>query len=160
MTKSAFSRAMFVVLLLAQGCRPSNSADDLGGEKEVRQAMDRFLTALNTLDLVQIDSMFTDDVSAFVPSVQGTAVKGRAAMRQIFDGYAARFPDGPPPPTVPQDLVVFSSRGLGVVAFVVPDSARGVVRRRTFVFRRTPSGWRISHYHASDFAGTPAPSPS
>ena len=115
--------------------------------------MDRFLVALNDLDIVAIDSMFTEDVTAFVPTAQGTAVKGRQEMRAIFEGYAARFPDGPPPPTVPQEVVVSSSDNLGLVSFVVPDVERGVVRRRTFVFRRTVQGWRISHYHASDFSG-------
>ncbi len=117
--------------------------------------MDHFLVALNNLDLVAIDSMFTDSVSAFVPTVQGHAVQGRTAMREIFVGYAARFPDGPPPATVPQKVVVSSSDSLGVVSFVVPDLERGIVRRRTFVFRRGDGGWRISHYHASDFLSAP-----
>lgn len=135
----------------ATGCESGSQGAATNHDAEVRAAMENFLTALNALDVAAIDTMFTEDVSAFVPTVQGYAVKGRAEMRTIFAGYAARFPDGPPPPTVPQDVVVTASDSLGVFSFVVPDSARGIVRRRTFVFRRADTGWRIAHYHASDF---------
>lgn len=124
----------------------------------VRAAMSRFLEALNGLDLDGITALFTDDVTAFVPTAQGDRVNGKAAVTAIFKAYVDRVrAGGPAGKIVPLDLAVEAAGSLGVVTFNHRDATSGTVRRRTFVFRQSGGAWRISHFHASDFTAPRAP---
>lgn len=124
---------------------------------EVRAAATKFIDALNTLDLAGMTALFADDITAFVPTAQPDRVNGKAAVTAIYRAYVDRVrAGGPTGHTVPEDLTVEASGDLGVVTFNVRDSS-GPVRRRTFVFRRTAGAWRISHFHASDFAAPRTP---
>lgn len=124
---------------------------------EVRAAATKFIDALNTLDLAGMTALFADDITAFVPTAQPDRVNGKAAVTAIYRAYVDRARvGGPTGKTVPEDLSVEASGDLGVVTFNVRDSS-GTVRRRTFVFRHTGGAWRISHFHASDFAAPRTP---
>jgi ketosteroid isomerase-like protein len=127
-------------------------------ETAVRAAMSRFLDALNGLDLDGMTALFTDDVTAFVPTAQGDRVNGKPAVTAIFRAYVDRVrAGGPAGRIVPLDLTVEAAGSLGVVTFNHRDPASGTVRRRTFVFRQAGGAWRISHFHASDFTAPRAP---
>ena len=122
------------------------SADSAG----VSRAMMSFLDALNTLDLAGMTSFFADDVTAFVPSAQAGEVSGKAAVTEIFRVFVETSRKvANRKPAAPMGLSVQASGDLGFASFSV-STATGVVRRRTFIWKRTGSGWRIAHFHASD----------
>ena len=116
----------------------------------VSRAMMSFLDALNALDLAGMAFHFADDVTAFVPSAQAGQVTGKPAVTEIFRVFveASRMV-ADRKPAAPNGLTVVASGELGYASFSV-STATGVVRRRTFIWKRTGSGWRIAHFHASD----------
>jgi ketosteroid isomerase-like protein len=116
--------------------------------------MDGFVGALNALDIDRINSCFTDDVTAFVPTVRADRVSGKAAVAGIFRDYVdATKKSATRTNIVPEDTLVDVSGDLAVVSFNVRNP--GSVARRTFVFRREGSVWRISHFHASNLRIAP-----
>jgi ketosteroid isomerase-like protein len=111
--------------------------------------MDGFVGALNALDIDRINACFTDDVTAFVPTVQADRVSGKAAVAKIFRDYVdAAKKTAAHTSIVPEDTLVDVSGDIAVVTFNVRNPAS--VARRTFVFRRESGAWRISHFHASN----------
>jgi ketosteroid isomerase-like protein len=111
--------------------------------------MDRFLAALNSLDVDRINSCFADDVTAFVPTVQAGRISGKAAVAEIFRDYVdATKKTVARTNIIPEDTLVNVSGDIAVVTFSVRYPAS--VARRTFVFRRDGGAWRISHFHASN----------
>jgi uncharacterized protein (TIGR02246 family) len=128
-------------------------------ESAVRAALSRYIDALNALDAEGMAACFTEDATAFVPSAQAERVEGRPALLSIFRGFVARSGAAAPrQPVVAQDLRVDVSGDLALATFEVRRQAS--LNRRSFVLRRSSSGWLISHFHASDFvlsATAPAP---
>jgi ketosteroid isomerase-like protein len=124
---NASRNALFAVLLTL-GCATSIPSD----EASVRQAMMGFMNALNALDADRMESFFTDDITAFVPTAQPDRVDGRAAVTRIFRDFVAGAGTARLN-IVPEDMRVEVSGDLGVVTFNVRGS---VTRRRTFIFRR------------------------
>jgi ketosteroid isomerase-like protein len=111
--------------------------------------MDGFMGALNALDIDRINACFTDDVTAFVPTVKADRVSGKAAVAEIFGAYVdATKKTAPRTNIIPEDTLVEVSGDIAVVTFNVRNPAS--VARRTFVFRREGGAWRISHFHASN----------
>jgi len=111
--------------------------------------MDGFVSALNALDADRINACFTDDVTVFVPTVQAERISGKAAVARIFRDYVAATKKAVAHTNiVPEDMRVEVSGDIGVVTFSVGSPAS--VARRTFVFRREGTSWRISHFHASN----------
>jgi ketosteroid isomerase-like protein len=111
--------------------------------------MDGFLGALNALDIERINACFTEDVTAFVPTVRADRVSGKAAVAKIFRDYVdATKRTATRTNIVPEDTLIEVSGDIAVVSFNVRNTAS--VARRTFVFRREGGAWRISHFHASN----------
>ena len=105
--------------------------------------------ALNALDIDRINACFTDDVTAFVPTVKADRVSGKVAVAEIFRAYVdATKKIAPRTNIIPEDTLVEVSGDIAMVTFNVRNPAS--VARRTFVFRREGGAWRISHFHASN----------
>lgn len=139
-------RPVLLFLLLTAACASTPPAP----EAPARAAMLDFMEALNSLDVDRMAAFFTDDVTAFVPNAQGERVEGKAALVEIFRKYAeATRKTTARTNLVPEDLEVKAGREVAVVSFNLrsPDA----LGRRTFVFRREGSRWRIVHFHASTF---------
>lgn len=116
----------------------------------VRAAMSGFMEALNSLDADRMATYFADDITAFVPLALGERVDGKAAVVEIFRRYSETTRKTTARTNiVPEDLRVERNGDIAIVTFNVrsPDQ----VLRRTFVFRRGPRGWLITHFHASNF---------
>ncbi|HKV07037.1 MAG TPA: nuclear transport factor 2 family protein [Thermoanaerobaculia bacterium] len=138
--------ALLLLLLLATACASTPPAP----EASVRAAMTDFMEALNSLDVDGMAAFFADDVTAFVPNAQGPRVEGKAALVEIFRRYVeATRKTTARTNLVPEDLEVDAYRDVAIVSFNLPGP--DAFGRRTFVFRREGSRWRISHFHASTF---------
>jgi len=136
---------VLLIALLAFACATTPPTND---EAPVRMAMSEFMDALNALDLDRMTALFTDDITAFVPTAQPDRVVGRAAVTEIFRNFVARATARPN--IVPEDVSVEVSGDLAVVTFQVRSDT---TRRRTFIFRRVGREWKIAHFHASDVKG-------
>jgi len=111
--------------------------------------MDEFLGALNALEVDRINACLTEDVTAFVPTVQAQRISGKAAVARVFRDYVdATKKTVTHTNIVPEGTLVDVSGDIAVVTFSVRNPAS--VARRTFLFRREGGAWRISHFHASN----------
>ena len=137
---------LFLLPLACAACVSTRTTDDA----PVRAAMSGFMEALNSLDPDRMATYFADDVTAFVPLAQGERVDGKAPLVEIFRRYSETTRKTTARTNiVPEDLKVERDGDIAVVTFNVrsPDQ----ILRRTFVFRRGPRGWLITHFHASNF---------
>jgi ketosteroid isomerase-like protein len=144
---------LLLLSLFCAGCATTSLAhQSADNESAVREAMARFMDALNGLDVARMDAAFTDDVTAFVPLAQPDEAVGRAAVTQIFRTFADRARATTPRLNlVPEEEHIEASPTLAVVTFQIHETSPRMTRRRTFVFRRVGNSWLISHFHASDF---------
>lgn len=167
-------RTASVVLLMLCGCSVKAGTETAGPASQpfptvsagdsasAHAAAVAFLAAFDSLQLDALHAYFAPDVSMFFPFEDTPArVDGRDAVagrfRQFFDavrsGWASSGRTGPARlGIVPRDLLV---QHVGTVAVVSFHLGGDRPARRSLVFHWTaPSGWLLSHWHAS-----PPPSP-
>jgi uncharacterized protein (TIGR02246 family) len=137
--------ALPFLLVLSLACASSTARDET-----VRDAMSRFLEALNALDADAIATCFADDVTAFFPLTQGERVDGKAAVVAILRAYAETSKKSVKSTNiVPEDMQIDARGETAIVTFNVRNPS--AISRRTFVFRRTGRHWLITHFHASNY---------
>ena len=129
----------------------------------VEDAMSRFLKALGSHDLPRLLEFFASEATVFFPdSPTGTSLKRlrgsdmEAAWRALFE-YGKKISSRTTPPFMnitPQDLLIdHVSNDVAVVTFHLGTDTR--IGRRTFVWKHSPSGWKIVHLHASTLTVAP-----
>ena len=121
----------------------------------VEQTASRFLVAFANRDVPAFSEFFAEDATMFFPDpgngFPSLRVQGKTEITRAFSELYARL--GLTKTTgrqiQPQDLLVQQYDSFAVVTFHLgSDATRG---RRSFVFRRTGSQWKVVHLHASDF---------
>jgi ketosteroid isomerase-like protein len=144
-------RLALLLLFLAAACTSTAPpADDGRSDAGVRAAMSGFLEALNALDAEGMASYFADDITAFFPVSVAERVNGKAAVTEVFRTYAAETKKNVARTNiVPEEMQIMRSGDVAVVTFFVHNPA--AVSRRTFVFRREATRWRVVHLHASNY---------
>jgi ketosteroid isomerase-like protein len=120
---------------------------------DVELVVRHFLVPFSNRDVAAYITYFADDATIFFPpskpGAPATRVSGRVDIER-------EFRQGNTPPSQlrliePQDLIVqHVGEGTAVATFHLGTASRGQ-GRRTFVFRRIGSEWKIAHLHASDF---------
>jgi ketosteroid isomerase-like protein len=140
------------ILVLAACTTPGPAARS--DEESVRRFASHFLGTFENLDMPSFIECFADDASAFFPTPwPPLRLDGRAAIQARFEEVFAAIRDdaagGPPYHTLrPENLSVqFVSEEAAIVSFHLRSETRA--SRRSLVLRRTKSGWRIVHLHAS-----------
>jgi ketosteroid isomerase-like protein len=117
--------------------------------------MSRFLVAFANNDVPAFAEFMAEDATMFfppsAPGAPSLRVQGKTEIARAFAEMYARL--GSTKTTgrqiQPQGLLVQQYDTFAVVTFYLgSDARRG---RRSFVFRRTGSQWKIVHLHASDF---------
>jgi uncharacterized protein (TIGR02246 family) len=115
----------------------------------------RFLHAFERLDLAAFAACFADDATAFFPQPEPPErFDGRLAIaaqfERVFAGIRASATAGPPWHRLDaQDLAVQAvSDDVAIVSLHLRNASR--LARRTLVLRRTGTGWRVAHLHASN----------
>ena len=137
--------------LLLSSCR--TAAVSTSDPSEVVTA---FLSAFNNLDVRQLESLFADDATAFLPSIaSGPRLNGRVAIAQaiepMFAAERVRLSSHGAPYLSLQarDVKVQRlSRTVAVVSFDVGTAQ--VFSRRTLVVEAVGGRWLIAHLHASN----------
>lgn len=127
-----------LLLLFVLGCASARTPD-------VRQAMNDWMTALNSLDEARITGAFAGDATAFFPVVKAERLDGKAAIAAVFHDYVA---GSKKTNIVPEELRVQQRGDVAVVTFNVHNPS--AVSRRTFVWRLDSGAWKIVHMHASN----------
>jgi uncharacterized protein (TIGR02246 family) len=136
-----------IVLILAAcaSLRPSDPSAVVG----------ELVSAFNRLDAAAVESLFTEEATAFLPMPDAAAfVRGRsaivAALAPLFTAERARHPGGGPEylHLVAKDVAV---RTYGRAAVVTFDVGSGELHsRRTLVLVWRDGRWKIDHLHASN----------
>ena len=140
-----------VAVLVAALASALPTAVPSADETEVRAAFLGFFDALNALDAERMLSFMAPDVTAFMPNAKAERVDGREELAAIYRSFVEQTRrTAPRLDYVPQDVRVEVAPPLALVTASVRSSAPGVVRRRTFVFRRVGDRWLVCHFHASD----------
>jgi ketosteroid isomerase-like protein len=130
------------------------------GDDGLAAATQQFLTAFNNLDMPAFLDCFADDATVFhppsaPPRTFPMRIKGRAEIQRTFEVVFAQIrtmSNRTAPPFMeltPQDLEVQRFGDGGVVTFHLGVAAARA--RRTLVYHRAGSTWRIVHLHASIF---------
>ena len=129
---------------------------------DVHVVAERFLAAFDSLQFDAFRSYLADDITMFFPFPQYPArVDGKQAVEEVFGSFMAAAREGRANagrPMVlgltPRDLLVqMASHDAAIVSFHL--GAEETPARRSVVFRKTPTGWQVAHWHAS----APAPAP-
>lgn len=146
--------AILGALLLA----PSGAlaAGDRPPEGQVRDALKVFLTAFDNLDWPAFRACFGPNPTMFHPAVPNTQridTEGQfdKAWAGVFDRIRKSSGRSTPPymQLEPKDLrIEFLSEDVALVTFHILNP--GEIDRRTIIFKRYGSAWRIVHVHASN----------
>jgi ketosteroid isomerase-like protein len=127
---------------------------EIGTDDTVERALAAFLDAFKCLDYDRLRTSFAEDATVFHPW-------GGSRQPQFWNATLDEWrtnQSGPPELDMqPRDVHIQSLGDVAVVTFHFRRDA-AVLGRRTFVWRRTPSGWKIIHLHASDLPTAEAPS--
>ena len=121
----------------------------------VERALAGFLDAFVRLDRDRVRACFAEEATVFHP---WGGSRQAEFWNATFDEW---FPTHPGPPYLDirrRDVHVQSLGDVAVVSFHFRRDP-ALLGRRTFVWRRTPSGWKIVHLHASNLPTAEAPRP-
>ena len=119
----------------------------------VERALAAFLDAFMCLDRDRVRACFADDATVFHP---WGGSRQTQFWNATFDEWCPTH-SGPPYLDIqPRDVHVQSLGDVAVVTFHFRRNP-ALLGRRTFVWRRTPSGWKIVHLHASNLPPDEAP---
>jgi ketosteroid isomerase-like protein len=128
---------------------------DAPTDDTVEQALAAFLDAFMRLDRDQVRACFADEATVFHP---WGGSRQTEFWNATFDEWCPTQAGPPSLDIQPKDVDVHA---LGDVAIVTFHFRRdpAVLGRRTFVWRKSPSGWKIIHLHASNLPADEAPMP-
>ena len=127
-------------------------------EIAVEAAARRFIVAFNNLDMTAFLDCFADDATIIhppsgPPRTFPKRVQGKQEIQRtfqvVFDQIRGGRTTAPYQDLQPRDLLIQDYDGVAVVTFHLGTDTR--VSRRTLVFRRIGSDWKIVHLHASTF---------
>lgn len=151
-------RLLSCILAIA-GCRspaPPVSPPDRHAEDsaDVAHATSSFLQAFDSLNWPGFAAHLSDSVDAFWPRPDAPArLRDRGMVEGHFHAFFDRVRNARPGPPYlhlkPEDLEIRVIGDVGIVTFELADIP-DTLGRRTIVFHREKSGWRIIHLHASN----------
>jgi ketosteroid isomerase-like protein len=132
----------------------SEASDAVAG---IREAAERFLHALDSLDWEPFRTSWASEPTVFFPfGDTPERVTGRVAVeerwRRFFEEARAQRPGPPYLNLKPRDLRTERYEDVGLVTFTLELTVSGrllPLQRRTLVFVREHDMWRLAHMHAS-----------
>jgi ketosteroid isomerase-like protein len=147
-------RAILVVLVLCACGFATNNPD-----AEVRKTLDQFVDAFDNLDWERFSAFFADDATMFQPRKFTRRADGKAEIlaqfRRVFETIRRKQVKGPYMTLQPRDLKIqMLGSDVAIVTFHLDDRP-GVLNRRTILWQRKDSNWKIVHIHASELSLNP-----
>lgn len=141
------------LLLIPSG---EHAAGNRPAEAQVRDALGIFLTAFNNLDWPAFRAAFGPNPTMFHPASPNTRrIETEEQFDKAWAGVFERIRKSSgrsTPPYMqlePQDLrIEFLSENVALVSFHILNP--GEIDRRTIIFKRYGSAWKIVHIHASN----------
>jgi len=141
-----------LLILFVWGCLPSTS-QSVSGDPSLQSALARFVTAFDNLDWDAFRLSFDDDATVFYPRTFPERAQGRSEYEHIFkivfEQIRGNKLSAPYMDIQPRGLIIQSIGDTAIVTFHLDDRP-GFVNRRTMIWHRTPTGWKIAHLHASE----------
>ena len=135
--------SLLLALALAAGPLPNLSAPNAAAAE--------FLDAFKSMDQARFDPFFAPDVTMFFPDgpFPEKRVEGREAVLAAFHEFfaLARKRGRTALNIVPLDQRVQLYGEVAVVSFGL--ESEDALGRRSIIFRKIGSDWRIAHFHAS-----------
>jgi uncharacterized protein (TIGR02246 family) len=117
----------------------------------VEALFDRWNAALASGDAAQVSALYSDD-ALLLPTLSDQPRNTRAAIRDYFEGFLARSPEGRID-SRQINLGCNTALDAGTYSFRLAGrdgaAAAWVQARYTFVYGHGPEGWRIQHHHSS-----------
>lgn len=134
-------------------------------ERQVREAMERFISAFELGDINAMEAAFAEDAVTFPRSIMANGldetidtstyrrVRGMPPqMREIIVFLQASGREPPYLSLEPRDLEVQMYGGAALVTFHLEGNES--LGRRTFVLALIDDDWKIVHLHASNVVGS------
>jgi ketosteroid isomerase-like protein len=119
----------------------------------VERALAGFLDAFMRLDCSQVQDWFADDATIFHP---WGGSRQTEFWNATFDEWRTVYPGPPYLDIQPRDLHIQSFGDVAIVTFHFRRDPT-LLGRRTFVWHKTRSGWKIIHLHASNLPPAETP---
>jgi ketosteroid isomerase-like protein len=127
---------------------------DTDTDDTVERALAGFLDAFLCLDYGRLRTYFAEGATIFHP---WGGSRQPQFWNATFDEWRSSRPGPPDLDSQPRDLHIQSLGDVAIATFHFRRDA-AMLGRRTFVWRRTPSGWKILHLHASNLPAAETPS--
>lgn len=123
-------------------------------EDEVRGTLSQFVQAFDNLDWDRFTGFFSDGATLFQPRTFASRAENKAEIesqfRQVFQVIRGDRTKPPYMEIQPRDLrLQMLGTEVAIVTFHLDDRPN-VLNRRTIVWQRLKSGWKIVHVHASE----------
>jgi ketosteroid isomerase-like protein len=150
------------LLLLSALVLPARAQENpgKGSETDIRKTLSDFIQVFDNLAWEQFRTAFADDATVFYPRAFPRRADGRAefeqTFRKVFEQIRAGRSHGPYMDLQPRDLKIQMAGNVAIVTFHLDDRL-GFLNRRTIVFRKAESGWKIIHLHASEVQTSSSP---
>lgn len=150
--------ALALLLLMTPPPSPARKPP-VSKEREVREALTKFVDAFENLDWEKFRLSFDDNATVFYPRAFPERANGRAEFEKNFKaGFEQIRGQKRTPPYLkiePRDLKIQIYDDMAIVTFHLDDRP-GVLNRRTIALHESSAGWRIVHLHASEVSTTEA----
>ena len=117
---------------------------------DIRETLDRFLSAFSNLQLDEMVNCFTEDATAFFPIAHHHArLESRETIREAFSRVLGKIKASGATEIrlEPEDIRVKTFGDTAIVTLHIRDDD---LSRRTFMLRRDGDEWCIEHFHASN----------
>ena len=150
MKLTTVSMLLFLLTVPALQGESKNS----GTGSDLQRALSHFVTAFDNLDWDQFRQCFQDDATVFYPRSYPERARGRAEFERtfklVFEQIRGNKSSAPYMDIQPKGLLIQKlDDNVAIVTFHLDDRPR-FLNRRTMVWHRTASGWKIAHLHASE----------
>jgi ketosteroid isomerase-like protein len=146
------NRTLMLFFLLLGVC----SAQLVSPETEVRQALSQFLQVFDNLEWDRFTAFFADDATMFQPRKFVRRADGKSEIKyefqQVFEDIRGTQTKPPYMDLQPRDLrIQMLGDDVAIVTFHL-DNHPGLLNRRSLIWKRFKTGWKIVHIHASELA--------
>jgi ketosteroid isomerase-like protein len=149
---AAMKNVIVVALLLLTASNAFPRSSD--PEAEVRQTLAQFVEAFDNLDWNRFIEFFSDDATMFQPRKFPRRADNRTEIesqfRHVFQSIRGSQTKPPYMAVQPLDLHIQMLGSDVAIATFHLDDRPGMLNRRTLVWQKSKSQWKIVHIHASE----------